>query len=78
MAWHASVRLKLRARRLVFIVGRLNLSSCKDVFDATKDSLYVFLRQFLEEMGSVFSDELLMLGGDEVTTVYIHACLANT
>jgi hexosaminidase len=45
---------------------QLSLSSCSDVLDPTKNSTYTFLSQFLNEMGTVFTDELLYLGGDEV------------
>jgi hexosaminidase len=44
----------------------LSLSSCSDVFDVTRPELYSFLADFLGEMSTVFTDELLMLGGDEV------------
>ena len=44
----------------------LSVSSCKDVLDPTRNSTYAFLRAFLAEMASVFDDELLYLGGDEV------------
>lgn len=44
----------------------LNLSSCEDVFNPTHPKLYSFLTEFLNEMGTVFEDPLLMLGGDEV------------
>jgi hexosaminidase len=50
--------------------GRPDLvtSACKDVFDVTKPELYTFLREFLGEMTSIFTDEYLFLGGDEVDT----------
>jgi hexosaminidase len=44
----------------------LSLSSCSDVLDPTKDTTYTFLAQFLSEMATVFTDELVYLGGDEV------------
>eukprot|EP00040_Diaphanoeca_grandis_P007070 m.39610 g.39610 ORF g.39610 m.39610 type:complete len:671 (-) comp18249_c0_seq1:177-2189(-) len=44
----------------------LSLSSCADVLDPTRNSTYVFLAAFLAEMVSVFEDELIYLGGDEV------------
>lgn len=44
----------------------LSLSSCSDVLDVTKNSTYTFLTEFLLEIASVFEDELIYLGGDEV------------
>lgn len=44
----------------------LSTSSCRDVLDVTRNSTYVFLLAFLKEMASVFDDELVYLGGDEV------------
>ena len=38
------------------------------VMDVTKPALYGFLRAFLGEMSTIFTDELLFLGGDEVDT----------
>ena len=51
-----------------FSVGmpELSLSSCSDVLDVTKNSTYTFLTEFLQEMTTVFTDELMYLGGDEV------------
>lgn len=43
-----------------------NLSSCSDVFNPTNPALYSFLRAFLLEMVTIFDDDMLMLGGDEV------------
>ena len=44
----------------------LSLSSCFDVLNPTKDATYTFLAEFLSEMASVFEDNLIYLGGDEV------------
>ena len=44
----------------------LSLSSCSDVLDPTKEATYTFLAEFLAEMATVFDDELVYLGGDEV------------
>ena len=44
----------------------LSLASCSDVLDVTKDATYTFLTEFLLEMSTVFEDELIYLGGDEV------------
>jgi len=48
--------------------GMPELMACSDVLDVTKDETYEFLETFLVEIGSVFTDELLFLGGDEVDT----------
>ena len=45
---------------------QLSLRSCSDVLDVTRDATYDFLADFLQEMGTVFADELVYLGGDEV------------
>jgi hexosaminidase len=44
----------------------LTTSSCTDVLDPTRNSTYAFLSTFLAEMTTVFDDELIYLGGDEV------------
>ena len=44
----------------------LTTSSCTDVLDPTRNSTYAFLSAFLAEMTTVFDDELIYLGGDEV------------
>jgi hypothetical protein len=44
----------------------LSTTSCRDVLDVTRNSTYVFILAFLKEMASVFDDELIYLGGDEV------------
>ena len=44
----------------------LSTSSCADVLDPTRNSTYTFLSAFLAEMATVFDDELIYLGGDEV------------
>jgi hexosaminidase len=44
----------------------LSLASCADVLDPTRNSTYVFLAAFLAEMATVFDDQLIYLGGDEV------------
>ena len=44
----------------------LATSSCHDVLDPTRNSTYAFLAAFLAEMATVFDDELVYLGGDEV------------
>jgi hexosaminidase len=50
----------------------LSLSSCTDVLDPTRNSTYVFLAAFLAEMTTVFDDELIYLGGDEVRCLKHH------
>ena len=44
----------------------LSLTSCSDTLDVTNTSTYTFLADFLTEMTTVFTDELIYLGGDEV------------
>eukprot|EP00911_Craspedida_sp_UC1_P002272 UC1_evm1s1724 len=44
----------------------LTTSACPIVLDPTQPKVYSFMRQFLQEMGTVFSDSYLFLGGDEV------------
>jgi hexosaminidase len=39
---------------------------CKDTLDPTKNETYDFLAAFLAEVTTVFPDEFLFLGGDEV------------
>lgn len=39
---------------------------CKDTLDPTKNETYEFLGEFLTEVTTVFPDEYLFLGGDEV------------
>ena len=43
-------------------------SSCSSALDVTRPELYTFLRSFLGEMGAIFSEEFLFLGGDELST----------
>ena len=46
--------------------GKPELMGCDVVLDPTKPAVYDFLRDFLLEMGEIFDDEYLFLGGDEV------------
>ena len=46
--------------------GKPELMGCDVVLDPTKPEVYEFLRDFLLEMGEIFGDEYLFLGGDEV------------
>ena len=41
-------------------------SACKDALDPTRPELYTFMRQFLTEMGGIFEEDYLFLGGDEL------------
>ena len=49
-------------------------SACTSALDVTRPELYTFLRSFLGEMGSIFSDDFLFLGGDELST----SCFDNS
>eukprot|EP01044_Picomonas_judraskeda_P021365 COSAG03_NODE_5013_length_1364_cov_6962.288538_2_plen_50_part_00 len=40
---------------------------CDGLFDPTSNATYAFLARFLAEMGTVFPDQYLALGGDEVS-----------
>ena len=40
---------------------------CSNTMNPTKDATYTFLAMFLQEVGTIFKDEYLFLGGDEVT-----------
>lgn len=44
----------------------LCLASCPSVLDVTSNATYDFLAKFLAEMTTIFTDPVLMLGGDEV------------
>jgi len=46
--------------------GRPDVMACSDVLDPTKPSTYTFLNEFFTEMMSIFDDEYVFLGGDEV------------
>lgn len=52
----------------------LMTTACADAFDVTRPDLYDFLTKFLTEMGSIFTDDLLFLGGDELSV----DCFDNT
>ena len=41
---------------------------CSNTMNPTKDATYTFLAMFLQEVGTIFKDEYLFLGGDEVTS----------
>ena len=41
-------------------------SACRDALDPTRPELYTFLRNFLTEMGQIFTEKYLFLGGDEL------------
>ena len=41
-------------------------SACADALDPSRPELYEFLGTFLAEMGDIFIDDYMMLGGDEV------------
>ena len=41
-------------------------SACADALDPSRPELYDFLGTFLTDMVGIFSDDYLMLGGDEV------------
>lgn len=41
-------------------------SACSNALDPTRPELYTFLASFLQEMGGIFEDDLLFLGGDEL------------
>ena len=41
-------------------------SACADALDPSRPELYDFLGAFLTDMVGIFSDDYLMLGGDEV------------
>ena len=43
------------------------VAQCAGALDPTLDATYDFLRTFLKEMGGVFTDQYLALGGDEVS-----------
>jgi hypothetical protein len=40
--------------------------ACADVLDPTKVGTYTFLNEFFTEMMTIFDDEYVFLGGDEV------------
>lgn len=46
----------------------LATSACNDALDVTRPELYDFLRAFLLEMGGIFFERVLSLGGDELGT----------
>ena len=46
----------------------LMTSACRDALDVTRPELYTFLKAFLGEMGRIFEDDYLFLGGDELAT----------
>ena len=46
----------------------LMTTACSDALDVTRPQLYDFLRTFLSEMASIFEDDFLFLGGDELAT----------
>jgi hypothetical protein len=43
-------------------------TACSDALDPTRPELYTFLQAFLGEMASIFQDDYLFLGGDELAT----------
>ena len=45
----------------------LTIAACGGVLDPTQDATYAMLTDFLTEMGSIFPDRYLALGGDEVS-----------
>ena len=49
-------------------------SECANALDVTKPSLYAFLRAFLTEMGGIFTEPYLFLGGDELSV----SCFDNS
>jgi hexosaminidase len=49
-----------------FGMPTLMTSFCRDTLDPTRPELYDFLRKFLTEMGTIFEEKYLFLGGDEV------------
>ena len=51
-----------------FGMPELVTSACSDALDVTRPELYSFLGSFLAEMGTIFPDEFLFLGGDELNT----------
>lgn len=51
----------------------VTLQSCPSVLDVTSNRTYAFLNAFLSEMAGLFTEEVLMLGGDEVGT----SCRSN-
>ena len=46
--------------------GIPGIMGCSDVLDPTQDGTYEALSVFLGEMGGIFTDEWMFLGGDEV------------
>ena len=42
------------------------LTSCPSILDVTKEQVYEVLTNFLGEMSEIFTDPVMMLGGDEV------------
>jgi hypothetical protein len=44
------------------------LKACDDALDPTRPELYEFLKTFLKEMGEIFTEDYLFLGGDELPT----------
>ena len=44
----------------------LMTTACSDALDVTRPELYDFLRTFLTEMGTIFDNKFLFLGGDEL------------
>lgn len=45
----------------------LMTSHCSDALDVTRPALYDTLKAFLQEMGGIFTDKYLFLGGDELS-----------
>ena len=50
--------------------GKPEVMGCDDVLDPTQDATYDFLNAFFGEMMTIFPDEYVFLGGDEVD----HTC----
>jgi len=50
-------------------LNRFSDPCCDLPFDATNEEVYTFLKSFFEEVSSVFPDNYLHMGGDEVKTL---------
>lgn len=48
--------------------GVEGMMGCSDVVDPTSDTLYTVLSGFLGEMGGIFTEQMMFLGGDEVNS----------